>query len=319
MFRRIRKRPYRGPGRRWFRRKPLARAVGSYELLYTDIPDNAAPGLATGTIAVPNRTLFFRNESFGDPHFCVLGSQGASGSPADVTGADTATFNVLVDEVAGFTNLIPLWDNELAAEWDDSASLLSLKGWMMPVGVQLSQNNTLDDTLNQVIARVRLEILPLRVNSLAALVGGSDLVKQPHRVEEFISFSRLAQKKRIWWQREWNVPFNSQRPFDYWVDDTSPNVPTATREPLLAGLCGGPRVSLKPNMRIGREVWPFLAVSVAASWAQVAGITGNPVVKLPAGGGGAGAASFQVLNADAGKAVSLAVSITGRLRAYLRK
>lgn len=281
----------------------MVRARGNYELLYTDINGNNDG--ASSTTFTPGRTITFRNGTFPDPALCIVDPGGTFDSPADVTGSTANTQHVRVDENTGFTTLVPLWDAELGSEYDHNVGLQSLRGYLMPQHLVLLQNGEPIGTGQ--MFKVRLEILPLEIDENRTVGSGGPGSVSFSGVVPYISYSRSAQRRTIWWQREWLISANSDSTFEFWDNPEGAAAAKAFSEPLLAGLLGGPRVMLKKLGRITRETWPFLAISIAGRWPA-----GSIVLE-------GGTSVFASLSGVAGQEVLLEFVLTGRLRSYLQR
>lgn len=294
----------------------MQRARGNYELLLTDEPD-ATVGGASVTAFTSTLDVRFRNASLPSPAICIkpFGVLGENmEGPQDRVGQIVKAgqlHTVRVFENDGFTTIIPLWDNNLAQDYDNNVGLLSLRGYILPQYVRLQQNGAPIGTGR--MARVRCEILPLDVSE--SVVWGGSTLNEGSAVEPYLSFSRAGQRKQIWWQREWLMGVNNTGLYTYWGNDTDfvsdqdNRLGGAIREPRFADLgCRGYAVHLKPRFRITRERWPVLAVSVAMNWPS------GSVMNLSAD-----VDNFFVLNGDEGSAVLLDVNLLCRLRAYLRR
>lgn len=281
------------------------RRPGAYELLFTDLADAFFPPAAQGgpTIDrdVPGRGITLRNGSFADPNF-ALQTLGNLEEPPDLLGAAAGHFTIDVAETGGFTTVIPLWDANLAEEYDHNASLRSLRGYLQPLHLSMSQNLDPGAFTGRVF-RVRVELLPLEVSEEQIILGTPGSPTLP-----YISFSRSANRRRIWWRREWLMAANNEDIFNYWGSSTVPgtNETHYSNEPRLASFGGSSEVRLKKLMRIKRERWPFLALSVQGGWP--AGATVNTA-----------GTNLMTLNGTQGQEVVCTITMHGHLRAYVQK
>lgn len=278
--------------RRFGRRRFGLKRKGNYELLFTPFASGNDP---------PARNFTIQN--LGDPTNASLAIQATSPAanqpeepPFPAGGAFGTTQTVRVDENLGFTTLIPLWDTQLANEYDHDVLLKSLRGFLVPTSLVLKQAE--DPVATTVRFRIRLEILPIEVSEEEALLGGP----ATRATLPFISFSRAANRRRIWWRREWFVPANSALPFQFW-NAAGGNGEALSYDPKLSPTLGSYEVRLRNLMRIKRERWPVLAISVQGNWPN--GFTQNVV---------SGGLLEGIANGN-----ECTVGITGELRAYLQR
>lgn len=288
-------------GRRGFRRGP--RRVGNYELLLTDSNNAIVGGVGFTDASTPSRVLTFQNGAFPDPQFALQQIANLE-EPPQVGGAGGSTQTVRVDESGGFTAVVPLWDTALANQYDHNASLRALRGYLLPIHLRLTQANEPIGT--GIVCRVRMELLPLDVSEEFSLFGSSLLGSS---IAPYISFSRAGNRKRIWWRREWYMGINNTESFVYWNNDQPTPAGAGEKvfaEPRFSPIVGGIGVNLKNLMRIKRERWPVLAISVAGNWP--AGSTSNvPTTNL------------MTLNGTLGQEVVMSLDYTGYLRSYIQK
>lgn len=290
----------RGRARGFRARRRFPRRPGAYEILLTD---GLTPiGGASADSLTPNFSVTFRNGAFPDPDV-MLQDNDFLGSPPGAFGTtqDVST-RVHVHETSGFTTLIPLWDQALSLSYDHSARLRSLRGYLIPQYLRLQQAAA--DVGTGVVARVRLELLPLDISTARLNYGQAADVTGA--IEDFMSFSREGQRRKIWWQREYLVAFNNLGTFNFWQNDTAGgDAEKFSTEPRFAALNGSNSVNLKNLMTIRENRWPFLAISVQAEWPE--GTT------VPFEG------QLQKLNGTAGQEVLCTVSMLARLKAYVQK
>lgn len=284
-----RKRPYRGPGKKFFRRR---RPSGDYETLFTDTP--TTDGLGRGIAISPGR---FEVDPAAASTF-----PGSTESPPAISAASTAEQVVRVELAGGFTELLPLWDDRLANEYGHNCSLKSLSGYLRPMQLAL-----LDNGIAQVagrVFRVRLSIFPLEVSEEEATMGPGQFATPP-----VIIFSKAGQRRRIWWQRDWLIPADgaagTSLPSDYWQSTQAGGAVKGQHEPRLASSWGSDVVSLRNCMRISKERWPVLGISVQGLWPGNFTTAASPGPLRTFG------------NVDGLK--SCVVALNGMLRAYIQK
>lgn len=268
------------------------RRPGSYELLFTPFSDDSNP---------PVRSITFPNAGSGVDAALAIntrvdGLQEEPPGPIGTNDPGNSTQNLRVTESNGFTTIVPLWDTSIGSQYDYNARLRSLRGYLAPSQMVLTKNN--DPVGSDTVFRVRLELLPLEVSEAEAMLGGT----LRSSTLPFISFSRAANRRRIWWRREWYMAAN-QGPFSYWVASPPDSGPVGFFEPRFSSTLGSWDVRLKNLMIVKRERWPVLAVSVQGIWPL------NTTI-APVGFG-----EMKMLDTD----VVCQLGITGELRAYLQK
>lgn len=281
-----RKRPYRGPYKKWFRRR---RPSGDYEMLFTDTP--TTDGLGRGIALSPGRfEVDPSNASFTE-------------APPTIGNASATEQIVRVEESGGFSELIPLWDTRLAQEYGHSARLKALDGYLRPSQVAL-QDNGVAQVAGRVF-RIRLTIFPLEVSEEEAALGPGAFATSP-----VIVFSRAFQRRRIWWSRDWLLNADggagTSLPYDYWQSTQAGGAVKGQHEPRLASSGGSDLVRLRNLMRISREKWPVLAISVQGLWPANFTTATTPVSTLRTFG-----------NVDGLK--TCVVVVHGQLRAYIQR
>lgn len=206
----------------------------------------------------PGRPITFATGLNGVQSYPLASPGTTEGLGVAAVGGSAGSAQIIRFDPSGFTSSFPLWDNSLNVQWQQDVTLASLRGYLRPTSLVVTNGA---DTQNNVLYRIRLAIVMQSVSEFEANLGDIS-ANYPINI-----WSQTGQRQRILWQRDW-VMFHDAGLQNFMYNDGAHAANTAKatgNEPSLAACNGSQTVRLKRCGRIVRGRWPVLQVGVQGS------------------------------------------------------